>query len=455
MTHFVKIFYPRADKNCLSPVPRLRLTQRPMKSLDYFSKKLFVLTSVSLLAGNLLAADTLPKLDLKPAYPNLKFNKPLAFVEAPDGTHRKFVVEQEGRIWILPADKNSSEPKLFLDISDRKPHGELEEGLLSIAFHPQFKTNGKFYIFYSHPTPPKHNILAEWQVSKTDPDKADPATERILLTVAKEHWNHNGSDLIFGPDGYLYFGLGDGGAGYDPRDAGQNLEVLYGKMNRIDVNTRTAGLEYGIPKDNPFVDVSKQADLKADPLDRNAHVVRQEIWAYGLRNPWRMSFDRETGELWVGDVGQDLWEEIDVVKKGGNYGWSAREGFHPLNQKKGAPNHEVRGSDPIDPIIEYPHRAQLLPQSKFPNHGIGVSVTGGYVYRGKKIPSLRGVYVYADYQMGTIWGLRYENGKLTADDVVVPGVPTRTIPSFGEDSDGELYVVSFDGSIYEFTEAGK
>lgn len=401
------------------------------------------------------AADALPKLDLKPVYPNLKFNLPLAFVEAPDGTHRKFVVEQDGRIWLLPADPNSTDAKLFLDISDRRPHVNLEEGLLSLAFHPDFKTNGKFYIFYSHPSAPKHNILAEWQISKTDPNKADPATERILLTVPKEHWNHNGSTLLFGPDGYLYFGLGDGGAGYDPHDAGQNLEVLYAKINRIDVNTRTAGLEYGIPKDNPFVDVTKQAELKANPLDRNAHVVRQEIWAYGLRNPWRMSFDRETGDLWVGDVGQDLWEEVDLVKKGGNYGWSAREGFHPLNQKHGAPNHEVRGTPAIDPIIEYAHNDRLATESKFPNHGIGVCVTGGYVYRGKKIPDLRGVYVYADYQMGTIWGLRYENGKLTADGVLVPGQPQRTIPSFGEDSDGELYVVSFDGNIYQFTEPGK
>jgi glucose/arabinose dehydrogenase len=165
-----------------------------------------------------------------------------------------------------------------------------------------------------------------------------------------------------------------------------------------------------------------------------------------------MSFDRETGDLWLGDVGQDLWEEVDIIKKGGNYGWSAREGFHPLNQKHGAPNHEIHGSAPIDPIIEYAHNDRLATESKFPNHGIGICITGGYVYRGKKFPDLRGVYVYADYQMGTIWGLRYENGKITADGVLVPGEPKRTIPSFGEDSDGELYVLSFDGTIYEFTE---
>lgn len=443
-------------KYFLSPARCLGLTQRLMKSIRHLSKAISVFSSVTFLATQILAADALPKLDLQPAYPNLKFNRPLAMVEAPDGTHREFVVEQDGRIWILPSDHNGSEPKLFLDISDRNTHVDNEEGLLSLAFHPQFKTNGKFYIFYSHPSAPKHTILAEWQVSKTDADKADPATERVLLNVHKEprNWNHNGGTLLFGPDGYLYLGIGDGGAGYDPKDAAQKLNNLYGKIIRIDVNSKTAGLEYGIPKDNPFVDVSKQGDLKADPLDQEANVTRQEIWAYGVRNPWRMSFDRETGALWVGDVGQDLWEEVDIIKKGGNYGWSARESFHVLNQR-GQPNHELRGSDPIDPIIEYGHNTRIMPDSKFPNHSIGICITGGYVYRGKKIPSLRGVYVYGDYQMGTIWGLRYENGKLTADDVLVPGNIKRNIPSFAEDSSGELYLLSFDGTIYEFVEAAK
>lgn len=413
--------------------------------------------SLFVFATPLLAADGIPKLDLKPAYPNLKFDRPLAMVEAPDGTHRMFLVEQAGRIWILPKDRNGSEPKLFLDISDRRPFVDNEEGLLSLAFHPQFKTNGKFYIFYSHPSAPKHTILAEWQVSKTDPDKADPASERNLLNIRKEprNWNHNGGTLLFGRDGYLYLSIGDGGAGYDPHDAGQNLEVLYAKIIRIDVDKRTAGLPYGIPSDNPFVDVSKQADLKAEPTDFSAHVVRQEIWAYGLRNAWRMSFDRETGELWAGDVGQDRWEEVDLIKKGGNYGWSAREAFHPLHEGPNAVNHEARGSAPIDPIMEYPHQPRQLAASKFPNHTTGICITGGYVYRGKKFPALRGVYIYGDYQVGTIWGLRYENGKLTADDILVPGVAGRTIPSFAEDSDGELYVLSFDGTIYEFTEPSK
>jgi hypothetical protein len=157
----------------------------------------------------------------------------------------------------------------------------------------------------------------------------------------------------------------------------------------------------------------------------------------------------------VGDVGQDKWEEVDIVTKGGNFGWSAREGFHPLNQRHGTPDHEVRGTPAIDPVLEYGHNPGMLPDSKFPNHGTGQSITGGYVYRGKKLPDLRGVYVYADFQQGTIWGLRYENGKLTADDTLVGPHPQRNIPGFGEDSDGELYILSFDGNIYEFTQPGK
>jgi glucose/arabinose dehydrogenase len=427
-----------------------------MKLIGPFSKAFCVFSSAVFIAGQAIAADALPKLELKPAYPNLKFSRPLQMIEAPDGTHRKFVVEQAGRVWILPADRNGSEPKLFLDISARRPFVDNEEGLLSFAFHPQFKSNGKFYIFYSHPSAPKHSILAEWQVSKTNAETADPTTERVLLNITKpdRNWNHNGGTDLFGPDGYLYLSIGDGGAGYDPHDAAQQLNNLYGKIIRIDVNSRTAGLEYGIPKDNPFVDPSKQADLKADPTDMSANVTRQEIWAYGVRNPWRISFDRETGELWAGEVGQDLFEEVDIIKKGGNYGWSARESFHELKQR-GRENHQVRGSEPIDPVIEYAHNERLKPQSKFPDHSIGISITGGYVYHGKKIPALKGAYVYGDFQMGTIWGLRYENGKLTADDMLIQGNLQRNVASFAEDGDGELYMISFDGNIYDIVEAAK
>lgn len=419
-----------------------------MKSISFLTRALLALT---LTASAAVAQTNLPPVALKVVWPNLKFNRPVAMVEAPDGSHRQFLVEQDGRIWILPSDRNGSEPKLFLDISDRRPHRDNEEGLLCMAFHPQFKTNGKFYIFYTQQNP-KRNILSEFQVSKTDPDKANLASEREVFHILKEWWNHNGATTLFGPDGYLYITVGDGGDGYDPHEWGQNLNVVYAKILRIDVNSKTGSLQYGIPQDNPFLPADKAALDKLIPFDDKGQTgQRPEIWAYGVRNPWRVSFDRQTGELWVGDVGQDRFEEVDIIKKGGNYGWSAREGFHDLNRT----SHAVKGSAPIDPIIEYGHNPSLAQESKFPNHSIGISITGGYVYRGKKVPALQGVYVYGDFQMGTIWGLRYENGKLTADGVLVNGNPSRTIPSFAEDSDGELYVLSFDGQIYQIVGGSK
>ena len=419
-----------------------------MKSISFLTRALLALT---LTVSAAVAETNLPPVALKVAWPNLKFNRPLAMIEAPDGSHRQFLVEQDGRIWILPTDRNGSEPKLFLDISDRHPFRENEEGLLSLAFHPQFKTNGKFYVFYTQQNP-KRNILSEFQVSKTDPEKADLKSEREVFHILKEWWNHNGATLVFGPDGYLYITVGDGGDGYDPHEHGQNLNVVYAKVLRIDVNSKTGSLAYGIPQDNPFLPADKAALDKLVPFDDKGQTgQRPEIWAYGVRNPWRVSFDRQTGELWVGDVGQDRYEEVDIIKKGGNYGWSAREGFHELNRV----SHAVKGSAPIDPIIEYAHNPELAKESKFPNHAIGVCITGGYVYRGKQIPALQGVYVYGDFQMGTIWGLRYENDKLTADGVLIKGNQSRTIPSFAEDSEGELYVLSFDGQIYQIVAGAK
>src|SRR5882724_2918951 len=419
-----------------------------MKTISLLTRTLFVL---ALTVSAARAQNNLPSVDLKVAWTHLKFDRPVAMIEAPDGSHRQFLVEQDGRIWILPTDRNGSEPKLFLDISDRHPHRDNEEGLLCLAFHPQFKTNGKFYIFYTQQNP-KRNILSEFQVSRTDPEKAELASEHEVFHILKEWWNHNGATLVFGPDGYLYITVGDGGDGYDPHEHGQNLNVVYGKILRIDVNSKTDSLPYGIPQDNPFLPADKAALDKLVPFDDKGQTgQRPEIWAYGVRNPWRVSFDRETGELWVGDVGQDRFEEVDIIKKGGNYGWSAREGFHDLNRT----SHAVKGSAPIDPIIEYGHNPELAHQSKFPDHSIGISITGGYVYRGKKIPALRGVYVYGDFQMGTIWGLRYENQQLTAHGTLVKANPLRSIASFGEDRDGELYLLSFDGKIYTLTEPAK
>jgi glucose/arabinose dehydrogenase len=388
---------------------------------------------------SLRAAEPLPTMELKPAFPELKFNLPLWLTEAPDNSKRLFLVEQEGRIRILPSDRNGRETKTFFDIADRKLHPILEEGLLCLAFHPDFKNNRKFYVYYTQQDP-KRSILSEFTVSATDPDKVDMASERIVFELPMVYGNHNGGTIIFGPDGYLYISVGDGGLGRDPHNFGQSTRFLYGKILRIDVNSQSGHLQYGIPKDNPFIGQSEKGH-------------RAEIWAFGLRNPWRISFDRQTGDLWAADVGQDKFEEIDLITKGGNYGWSVREGFHPF---KDAPPKEVSQNEKwIDPVIEYAHTPALAKESKCPDHSLGLSITGGYVYRGKKLPKLAGVYLYSDYVSGTVWGLRYENGQVTVNATLVKTNPARPIASFGEDRDGEVYLLSFDGKIYELAEPAK
>ena len=375
---------------------------------------------------SLVSAEPLPSIQTKVAFPALKLNRPLWLSEAPDGSKRLFVVQQDGKILILPKDRNGTETKTFLDISDRKPWVQNEEGLLGFAFHPKYKANGKFYIFYSQQNP-RRSVISEFHVSKADADVADKASERILFEVPQPEWNHNGGQIEFGPDGFFYIGLGDGGGANDQFRTGQNLGTLLAKILRVDVNSKTGDLPYGIPKDNPFVDNPE---------------ARAETWAYGLRNPWRFSFDRKTGLLYCADVGQNKWEEIDIIEKGGNYGWSFREGFQEFGTRQ--PPAEAKL---IDPILEYPHNAQLST-----NHLPGLSITGGYVYRGSKIPALQGVYLYTDFVSGTLWGLRYENGKVTTAGVLEmqpKGVPARQFSSFAEDISGEIYILGYDGNIYE------
>jgi quinoprotein glucose dehydrogenase len=379
------------------------------------------------------AAEAIPQLDLKPAWPNLKVSRPLSLESPPDGSGRLFLAEQAGRIRILPQERAATNALLFLDITARKPYVQDEEGLLGLAFHPRFQENGKFYLFYSQQGPMR-SVVSEMQVSKSDRNKADPASERVLLEIPRPFWNHDGGALCFGPDGYLYISHGDGGQRDDPHDNAQNLGTLLGKILRIDVNSRTGALPYGIPKDNPFA---------------GRDGARGEIWALGLRNVWRMSFDRQTGALWAGDVGQDKWEEINLITKGGNYGWKVREGFHPW--KESAHKHAPY----IDPILEYAHTPVLAAESKFPGHSPGVSITGGYVYRGKKFPALHGAYVYGDYRSGTLWGLRHDGKQVIASGQIVKPNPVRLVAGFGEDAAGELYVLLLGGQILEFAPAAK
>ncbi|HUS34398.1 MAG TPA: PQQ-dependent sugar dehydrogenase [Verrucomicrobiae bacterium] len=366
----------------------------------------------------------LPKVELERVLPELKLDRPVWMEEGAGG--KVFFVEQRGRIVTVAKGSNGSNEKEFFNIVDRKPFVDNEEGLLGLAFHPGFATNKLFYVYYTGHDP-RRSVISEFKVGSGD--AADLASERVVMEVAQPYGNHNGGQVSFGPDGFLYITLGDGGAGNDPHNNGQNMAVLLGKILRIDVNTRATmdkkQLGYGIPQDNPFVNL---------PFG-----VRSEILAYGLRNVWRFSWDRETGELYAGEVGQNLWEEVNIIAKGGNYGWCVREAFHPFK-----PGPKEGRYD--EPIAEYPHNPQIASQSPFAHEGFGLSITGGYVYRGTKQAALRGVYVYGDYSLGTVFGLTYKNGKVT-DQAILLQQP-KNIMSFAEDREGELYLLAQDGGIY-------
>ena len=327
-------------------------------------------------------------------------------------------MEQEGLVKIFENSASVSQVTTFLDIQSQVSRNGNEEGLLGLAFHPDYTENGYFYVYYTASNP-RRSVISRFTTSSDDPNRADPSSELKILEVPQPFSNHNGGMIEFGSDGYLYIGLGDGGSGGDPQRNGQNPSILLGSILRIDVDnpSDSGNLNYAIPPDNPFA---------SSPGNE-----RPEIYAYGLRNPWRFSFDRDTGDLWVGDVGQNKWEEIDVVVSGGNYGWNILEGTHCFSPSSGCDSANT-----------------ILPIAEHPNGGGNCSVTGGYVYRGTSIPQLTGVYIYSDFCSGILWGIR-TNDRQAGAQVIGGGI--QWIPSFGEDEAGNLYMLSFGGPVRRIT----
>ena len=336
--------------------------------------------------------------------------RPIGLANAGDGSGRLFIIEQAGLIRILQAGELLPVP--FLDISDRVDCCG-ERGLLGLAFHPDYASNGQFYVHYSDLA--GDTVLARFQVDLADrPNEADPGSQVIIFRVAQPYGNHNGGTVAFGPDGYLYLGLGDGGSGGDPLGNAQNLNSLLGKLLRLDVD---GGDPYAIPPDNPY------AQGGGAP----------EIWASGLRNPWRFSFDRATGDLFIGDVGQNSWEEIDFypvgAPGGANFGWNYREGTHPYIDS--FPPDDLLL---VDPVAEY-------------GRNQGLTVIGGVVYRGEQLPDWQGVYLFGDYGSGYIWGLIREAGGSWENSVLFG--TGSSITSFGEDESGEIYYVDLAGNLFQ------
>jgi glucose/arabinose dehydrogenase len=361
-----------------------------------------------------------PQIRIEVAFPNLEFINPTDLQNPGDGTNRFFVLEQRGIIDVFENKPQIKEKKVFLDIRDRVNDRGTEEGLLGLAFHPDFKNNGYFYVNYTA-LDPRRTVIARYSVSQTNPNVAEKESEFIIMQFLQPYSNHNGGQITFGPDEFLYIATGDGGSAGDPSGNGQSLKTLLGKILRIDVNNTSETKNYRIPADNPFVGSTSG--------------VREEIYTYGLRNPWRFSFDPETGWLWAADVGQWRFEEVNIIQKGKNYGWNIMEGSHCFNPPTGC---DTTGLE--FPIWEY-------------GRDLGTSIIGGFVYRGPGVPGLTDTYIYADFMSGRIWSLRYDGLNPTVNTELLN--TKLNIASFGIDEEKELYMASFDGRIYRFTPIGK
>jgi glucose/arabinose dehydrogenase len=359
-------------------------------------------------AGDPARVSAAPSFDLTPVV-GRGLESPLFLTHAGDGSGYLFIVEQPGTIRVVVQGVLQEKP--FLDITERVLSGG-ERGLLGLAFHPDYRRNGRFFVNYTRKQDGA-TVLAEYhragEALRASPD------ERVIMTVPQPFANHNGGMVAFGPDGFLYVGRGDGGSRGDPQNRAQNTQELLGKILRLDIDHERP---YAIPTDNPFA--------------RSGG--RPEIFAYGIRNPWRFSFDRETKVLWLADVGQYKWEEIDLVMKGGNYGWRVMEGFHCYE-----PAQDCQARGMTMPVFEYGHEKGRC------------SITGGYVYRGKLIPSLRGFYIFGDYCSGELFGIKTEGTTSIRSEPDLLRKTGSRISSFGEDEAGELYVVDHGGAVYRIS----
>ncbi len=379
--------------------------------------KTLVICTALLLAIMTTAFDASAQYKMRVAFPNLAtFNNPIEMANAGDGTNRLFVAQQRGLIYVFQNSPTVNSRKTFMDMTGIVSVSGSETGLLGIAFHPDYENNRYFYLSYTFDSSGLRSRISRFEASSVNPDTAFRSSEKILLTLAQPYSNHNGGKIAFGPDGYLYISYGDGGSGGDPGNRAQNRTLLLGKILRIDVNSSDPGLSYSIPPTNPYY--------------QNTDGFREEIYAYGVRNVWKFNFDYTTGKLWAGDVGQNAWEEIDIIERGKNYGWNKMEGFYCYGAC------DTTGKGFTRPIYNY-------------SHSLGQSITGGYVYRGAQLPGLFGKYLYADYGFGTLWSLDY--------DGINP--PTNTtlqdtswlISSFGEDENKEVYILRYSstGAIYK------
>jgi quinoprotein glucose dehydrogenase len=422
--------------------------KNPVVAVRLFSIAAWLLTGLTILPASAADGVDISPLPLKTvrAYPNLRPRRPVAITHAGDGTERLFIVSEYGQLLILPKDQDASETKTFLDIEYKVDYEdkENEEGLLGLAFHPNYKQNGELFVYYTIKDPPHTSVISRFKVSQEDPNKVDPKSEEVVLTIKQPFWNHNGGNLLFGPDGYLYIGLGDGGSANDPDGNGQKMSTLLGKILRIDIDHKDAGKNYAIPKDNPFVG-------RTDAMP--------EIYALGVRNIWGMAFDPATKLFYAADVGQNLWEEINIIVKGGNYGWSIRESFHKFDKSnpkvttKTGPGRTPDLQNKLDPK---PEGNLIDPVWEYHHDTDGKSITGGVVYRGKRLPQLVGYFVYADYVSGKIWGLKYdEKAKKVVANRPIAGPEGFNIPCMciGEDQSGEIFLGDSFGQLWQFEPA--